>query len=123
MDDIFSGVLALRSESNTATRSLSRRVLFTILQQCPVIDAASVDKVTGDRYAESTVKAYAAVARVASKAMRNVIEKEALPSDIASSRRELDAPYLADLELRIQNTNLYKRWALEVLEPEMSLES
>lgn len=106
VDDIFSGVLALRTAGNSATRSLSRRALFLILQGCETIDAASVDAMTEGRYAVSTVSAYAALARVASKAIEGLIAPGTTIAGIAAARVELDRPYSDQLEADIQFSNL-----------------
>jgi len=109
MDDIFSGILALKTAANTATRSLSRQTLFQILQHCETIDVASVNAATGGRYAYSTVASYAAVARVASKAIGSFIhrlpEVEPPRLPLGHERRNLDAPYRRELSaLQGRNT-------------------
>jgi hypothetical protein len=113
VDDIFAGVLALRSGGNTATRSLSRRALFLILQDCETIDAASVDAATGGRYAHSTVLAYAALARVASKALEGLIGTGAAAAGSVAARVELDRPYIDQLEADTQISNLKNQGAPE----------
>ena len=59
LDDIFSGVLELKTQGDTSTRSLSRQVLFHILQQCRTIDVSSVKGATRLPYAYTTIAAYA----------------------------------------------------------------
>lgn len=100
IDGLFSGVLALRTEGNSATRALSRRVLFHILQWCTVIDVPSVNEATHHQLAYSTVAAYTATARVASKALERFIQN--LPEDAErittrEAQEALDAPYKAEL--------------------------
>jgi hypothetical protein len=73
IDDIFSGVLAAKTAGNTATRSLSRAVLFHILQRCPLITVAAAALATNNKYATSTIEGYAAAARVASRAIAGFI--------------------------------------------------
>jgi len=96
VDDIFSGVLQLKTAGDTSTRSLSRRTLFHILQSCPSIDVASIDRAVDGRYAYNTLAAYAAAARVASKALQGLIERlpeGALRLTIVQERHRLDGPY------------------------------
>lgn len=102
IDDIFSGVLELKTSGNTATRSLSRQVLFHILQSCQVIDVESINEATNGQYAYSTLASYAATARVTSKALEGFIA--GLPKDTATTttkqeQQALDAPYMVELEL------------------------
>ncbi|XHS78114.1 hypothetical protein ACFJGW_20690 [Burkholderiaceae bacterium UC74_6] len=100
LDCILSGVLALQTAGDTATRSLSRRVLFNILQHCEVISTRAVAELLRGRYAGRTVERYASAARVASKAIERRLES-GVPISTAGSleaRRELDAPYQASLE-------------------------
>jgi hypothetical protein len=99
-DDIFTGALEAKTAGDSSTRTLSRRTLFTVLQLCPTIDTASVEKATGGRYAAATVSRYTAVARVASKALERFVAT--LPPTVGApgilkSREELDAPHLDDL--------------------------
>lgn len=77
LDCIFTGVLALRSKGDTATRSLSRKVLFTVLQNCPAISTRELHTLLGQRYAGRTIERYAAAARVAAKAIE---ERISMPS-------------------------------------------
>ena len=106
VDDILSGVLELKSERNTATRSLSRRTLFTILQQCDTIDVPSLMVATGGRYKYATLAAYAASARVASKAIQRFIGEAAPRDNLADARRQLDEPFHALLRGQLQFSNL-----------------
>lgn len=102
IDDILSGALALKSEGKSSTRALSRKTLFRILQCCPCITVAAANAATQGRYAYSTLAEYAAVARVASKAIEGYLGKlPPLPGEdktLQQCRRELDAPFLAELE-------------------------
>lgn len=96
IDDIFSGVLELKTIGNTATRSLSREVLFHILRLCQTIDVASIDSATNGRYAYSSLAGYAVVARVASKAIERFIARspaEACKLTVAHERKMIDASY------------------------------
>jgi hypothetical protein len=99
-DDIFTGVLESKTEGISSTRTLSRKVLFQILQWCPVIDVDSINAVTRKQYAYRSMTSYAATARVASKALERFIGS--LPSTpqkmtLRQAREELDAPYMAEL--------------------------
>lgn len=109
IDNILSGVLELKTPGSTATRALSRRVVFNILQQCPTISVSSVDLATGGRYAEASLRAYAAAARVASKAIQASITKRPVRAGLGEARHRLDAPFQLALQERIQNANLVKR--------------
>lgn len=100
VDDIFSGVLELKTQGDTATRSLSRQQLFHILQWCPVITATAVNRATNARHASRTVEKYAALARVASKALEGFLRK--LPKgarkvSVKDSRDAVDGPYHEEL--------------------------
>ena len=100
VDDIFSGVLELKTSGSTSTRSLSRQVLFHILQWCPVIDVASISKATNGQYAYRTMTSYAATARVASKALEQFIDslpKTPRKMTVRQAQQELDAPYMDEL--------------------------
>ena len=102
MDDIFSGVLELKTSGNTATRSLSRQVLFHILQCCEVINVESIKEATNGQYAYRTMTVYASTARVASKAIERFIA--GLPKDTTTTttrqdQQALDASYMVELEL------------------------
>lgn len=74
-DDVFSAVLAAKTAGDSSTRSLSRKVLFHVLQACPVISAAAVADATRGIYSERTCRAYAAAAGVASVALRRLFER------------------------------------------------
>jgi hypothetical protein len=101
VDDIFSGVLELKTEGDTATRSLSRQQLFHILQWCPVITAAAVNRATNARHASRTVEKYAALARVASKALEGFLQKlpkAARKVSVKDCREAVDGPYHEELK-------------------------
>jgi hypothetical protein len=51
-------------------RKLSFSTLLRILQGCPVITVRAADEATRHRYARSTISEYAALARIASKAIQ-----------------------------------------------------
>jgi len=97
VDDILSGVLALKTAGDTSTRSLSRQVLFRILQCCPAIDVASIDVMTNGQYSYRSLAGYAAAARVASKALAEFADRmrpgEPQALSFGESRKRLDAPY------------------------------
>lgn len=104
-DDILCGVLAARAEGDTATRTLSRRSLFRILQACPSITVEAVREALPRGYAERTLRAYAAAARVASRALAGlaVLHPHAVRRALEQQtdrleRLRLDAPYHRDLE-------------------------
>ena len=104
IDDILSGALELKTEGDTSTRSLSRQVLFHILQQCPTIDVSSIKAATRVPYAYNTLAAYAAVARVVSKAIErfidNLADRKAVQS-LGRARTAIDRPYADDLALAV----------------------
>jgi hypothetical protein len=101
-DDILSGVLALKTEGDSATRSLSRSHLFKILSILPRITAHDVGVVLGARYNERTCQKYAAAACTASKALASYVCNltEAQAARKYNSRlahmRAMDARYRAD---------------------------
>ena len=100
VDDILSGVLELQTEGSTSTRSLSRQVLFHILQSCPLIDVESIKLATHGRYSYRSIAGYAATARTASKAIQGFLAKLppfALRLTVVEARRLTDSPYLVDL--------------------------
>jgi hypothetical protein len=99
-DDIFSGVLELKTAGDTSTRSISRQQLFHILQWCPEITVRAVLEVTRGRLARQTAERYAALARVASNALERFIRR--LPEGpgkrtARQSRDALDGPFFAEL--------------------------
>lgn len=99
-DDIFCGVLGLRTGGVTSTRTLSRRSLFRILRQCPTITTDAVAAALGHSRARRTCEAYAAMARVASTALAALFR--GLPVDHSritpgEARRQIDAPYAEEL--------------------------
>ena len=101
LDDIFSGVLELKTIGDTSTRALSRKVLFHILRWCPVIDVVSIERVTQGKYAYRSLAGYATLARVASKALERFIDK--LPEGrremtMKQAQQALDAPHMDELE-------------------------
>lgn len=101
IDDILSGTLELKPAGSTSTRTMSRQVLFHVLQQCQTIDVASINRATNGRYAYSTEAAYAALARVASTAIGRFIErlpKAAVEPSIKGLREAIDAPYHEELQ-------------------------
>lgn len=100
-DDILAGVLGLKTAGDTATRSLSRSTLFVVLQNCETIDVRSIDEVTLGRYGERTLQAYAALARVASKALAALIQRLPAASRTGGLKKAqlwLDAAHLPELQ-------------------------
>jgi hypothetical protein len=111
IDDIFSGVLELRTAGDTSTRSLSRQVLFHILQQCRTIDVSSIRGATRTPYAYTTLAAYAALARVASKAIEAFIETFAdrnAALSLGRARVAIDAPYADELAVAVASARPWK---------------
>ena len=99
-DDIFAGVLGLRSPGDGSTRALSRSVVFGILQHCETINVTSIEWLANGSYAYATLAKYAALARNVSKAHEVFIRKlqdADTASTVGASRRDLDAVYAAEL--------------------------
>lgn len=98
IDDIVSGALALKTEGDTATRSLSRKTLFQVLQQCQSITVESINETTQGKYLYRSLAGYAALARVASEAIGRFIDRLS-PGELnhSESRRLTDAPYREEL--------------------------
>ena len=111
IDDIFSGVLELKTAGITSTRSLSRQVLFHILQQCRTIDVSSIKGMTRVPYAYRTLAAYASLARVASKAIERFAETlsdKTTAMSLGRSRVAIDAPYADELALAVAASRPWK---------------
>lgn len=108
LDDILSGVLALRTERDSGTRTLSRKVLFFLLQRCDVISTKHFQEALQGRYQARTVERYAAVARVASKAIEWRIQAApaATREDAREASRSIDAEWKADLDTAVANGHL-----------------
>ena len=104
-DDIFSGVLGLMTEGNTATRTLSRRTLFTVLRLCPIISTGAVLELAAGVLADRSCRQYAQVARVASNAFLPLAIRNSgpVPDWIKNETAATEA-----LNASIQNGNLYK---------------
>lgn len=99
-DDIFSGALALRTAGSTSTRSLSRKLIFRILQRCPAITVDAVAQTIGRDYSRQSYEGYAAAARVVSKALEGLLG--GLPSEprrltLRQEQELIDAPYAEEL--------------------------
>lgn len=75
IDNILFGALAARTEGDTATRSLKKSTLFQILRNCQTISTQTICAATNGRYKDGTVAAYAARARVASKAIQMHLDR------------------------------------------------
>jgi hypothetical protein len=100
-EDIFAGVLSLKTAGDTATRTLSRQQLFHILQWCPEITVRAVLQVTHGRIARQTAEKYAASARVASKALEALFRRLSGGSRRLTPRQAqdaLDGPFFAELQ-------------------------
>jgi hypothetical protein len=101
-DSILSGVLALRSQGDSATRSLSRTTLFQIISRLDSITVGNVQALLGSRYAERTAQKYTEVARVASKALAvfvsnlSQVEAKQRHTSRLAEMQSLDAPYKVD---------------------------
>lgn len=116
LDDILSGVLALRTGGDSRTRSMSRKVLFLLLQRCDVVSTQEARKVLQRRYEGRTIERYASLARVASRAIAKVIpvSQSAGRDDDRNARAEVDAGWQADLERALTDP---PRAAAEVYDP------
>jgi hypothetical protein len=92
-DDILTGVLALRTEGCNSTWSLSPSLLLTILTHCPVISVADVQRLTAGTKSERTCRAYAQLARIASRALATLAIREAgnVPAWIMAERAAVAA--------------------------------
>lgn len=99
-EDIFTGVVHLRSPGDGSTRTLSRQTVFHVLQWCPTIDLASVKRVTGGRLGDRATAQYAAAARVASKALADLfagMRGGPRRESVRDARDRLDGPHHAEL--------------------------
>jgi hypothetical protein len=100
--DILTGVSWLKSPGDTATRPLSRAVLFHVLARCEVITTEATARATNGRYKRACVERYAAHARAASKALALLLDRapalELRTAALAAERQALDAPYQAQLQ-------------------------
>lgn len=76
IDDIFEGSVRAQSEGHTATRPLSKRMLFRVLARCPTIGTQAVDWAIGGGYSRAQVYRYAAAGRVASRAIASLLDKQ-----------------------------------------------
>lgn len=103
LDDALTGITHLRTEGpkkNDATRPLSKRMLFRALRQCQTIDTASVAVALGRKYSRAAIARYTAIARVASKAIDSLIDRnpvwESVATQIRESREEFDLSYCVE---------------------------
>jgi hypothetical protein len=100
--DILTGVSWLKSPGHTATRPLSRRMLFLALVRCQFITTESTALATDRSYSRTQVERYAAHARVASKAIAQLLDRqpnlETRAQAIIDAKVELDAPYMLQLQ-------------------------
>jgi hypothetical protein len=102
-DDILSGALALKTEGDTATRSLSRTVLFYILGSVDSISVREVQALLRNRYSERTAQRYAEAARVASRALSaylgtlDKVQSAKVQTSVLAVRRIIDAPYAREI--------------------------
>jgi hypothetical protein len=101
-DHILSGVLALKTDGDSATRSLSRTSLFHILSNVDSISVREVQALLRSSYSERTVQKYTEAARVASKALAafvgtlTAVQDSRKQSSRLAEMRAMDAPYAAD---------------------------
>ena len=98
--DILTGTLELKTAGDSSTRSMSRAVLFHVLQCCGSIHVDAIDKATNRRYAYRSLASYSAAARVASKAIDRYLDgvpPKVHRLTIQEERQLLDAPYKAEL--------------------------
>jgi hypothetical protein len=101
LDDVLTGATLLQTEGQGSTRPLSRLKLFMVLQHCPTISTGAVSGIFGGECSPATAVRYAAIARVASKAIASHLDRhpawEEEASTLATSMETIDAPYcLAD---------------------------
>ena len=102
-DDILTGVLEAKTAGDSSTRSLSRGILFRLLQSCSVVSVEAFAGATRGRYAKRTLQTYTLAARVASRALAGLaqrIETESHPMTIKEARRLIDDPYHEELRER-----------------------
>lgn len=66
---ILEGVVWLKSPGDTGTRPLRCSLVYQLLSMCDVISTEAVHEMTGSRYSAQSAARYAAIARVASKAV------------------------------------------------------
>lgn len=101
LDDLLTGVVHLRTGGDTATRPLSKRVLFRILSTCSVISTEATARVLRGEYGSAAVIRYTTLSRVASKAIEVHLDRnpgwETEAARATQARAELDAPYFAEL--------------------------
>jgi len=101
-DDILSGVLALKTDGDSATRSLSRTCLFHILSNLDSISVREVQALLRSNYSERTVQKYTEAARVASKGLASFAgtltaeQADKKHSSRLAEMRAIGAPYAAD---------------------------
>lgn len=101
IDNSLVGVTHLQTEGQASTRPLSKRRLFDALQHCSIIDTESVAHAFGQRYSLAAVKRYCAAARVASRAILNLLDRhpqwETQAAVMREGRETIDRPYFAEL--------------------------
>lgn len=102
VESILTGAAWLQSEGQASTRPLSRRDLFQVLRHCPVITTQGVQVVLKDDLSPTQANRYFMAARVASKGLRDLLEKSPEMLEhictLKASREALDAPYFQELE-------------------------
>lgn len=78
IEDVFTGVVHLQSEGQGNTRPLSKRKLYAALRSCSVIStetvAMALARVSVEVPSNATVGRYAAIARIASRAIDDLLE-------------------------------------------------
>jgi hypothetical protein len=100
--DVITGASLLKSPGDTATRPLSRGVLFSLLAWCPTITTASVNEATAGRYARAQVARYAALARVASKGLMSLLDRRPELEAHSTASPEASSSGSADLSSSVQ---------------------
>ena len=97
INDVLVGVSQLKTAGDGATRALVRvDLLFRILQALPGITSEAVQRFMGPGSSARTAWAYAAAARVASKAIAAEVHKRSLTAACRASLREQLGPKLTD---------------------------
>lgn len=97
LDDVLTGATLLQPEGQGSTRPLSKARLFIVLQRCPTISVKAVAEALGGECSPTTAVRYAAIARVASKAIARHLDRHPAWEDeaatLATCMEAVDAPY------------------------------
>ncbi len=100
IDDLITGALLLSTPGHTATRTLSRKLLFMILTNCPSISTQAVHELTQHRYSDNQAGRYAQLSRLVSKALDPWLDTHPDGMEYTGTRAEqraTDAPHRQDL--------------------------